>query len=77
MSDSYSAPVHAARKAWLLNKVNNLTAVIQIELAKPCDSIVIHHLGEDLDGLARDFRLVVEKSIDDDPLRDCGAEVAP
>lgn len=65
MSDSFSAPVHDARKAWLKNKAANLASIIEIDLSKSLDSIVIHNLADDLDGLARDFRQVVELSIDE------------
>lgn len=65
MSDSFSAPVHKARAAWLATKVENLSAIIKIELSKPLDSIVIHNLADDLEGLSRDFRLVVETSIEE------------
>ncbi len=65
MSDSFSAPVHKARAAWLATKAENLAAIIKIDLSKPLDSIAIHHLADDLEGLARDFRVVVEKSIDE------------
>jgi len=64
-NDTYSAPVTAERQENLKDRTEELHDRMQRFLHHPLDSIEVHGLGEELEGLAAQFKAVSERSVDE------------
>ena len=65
MSDSFSAPITKERREFLADRTESTTdeirAVIRNEVP---DSIALHHIADELEGLAMLYRTEVENAIE-------------
>ena len=64
MSDSFSAPVPPEAIKKLIVTMDAASARQREDLGQPIDSIVLHHLADELEGLAREIRDIEENCID-------------
>jgi len=64
-NDSYSAPVRKDRQAWLKAKLDSLNERLARFHNSPMDSIDLHGLAEELEGLSEDYRRVSEQAVEE------------
>ncbi len=64
-SDSYSAPVNAERRDKARRMIENVAGWSKRNLDGHFDSIVLHGLAEEFEGLSRQFRAMSENSVDE------------
>jgi hypothetical protein len=64
-NDTYSAPVFPPRQAALKRQTEDLNARMNRFLHSPLDSIDLHGLAEELEGLSQQFRRASERSVEE------------
>ena len=64
-NDSYSAPVFPPRQESLKRQTEELNARMNRFLHSPLDSIDLHGLADELEGLSRQFRSASERSVEE------------
>lgn len=63
--DSYSAPVRREVRDFLKGSANNLRDRLAIFHNRTMDSIDLHGLADELEGIARDYRDAADAAIDE------------
>jgi len=64
-SDSYSAPVNAERREKARRMIENVAGWSARNLDGHFDSIALHGVAEELEGMSRQFRAMSERSVDE------------
>lgn len=64
-NDTYSAPVFPPRQEALKRQTEELNARMNRFLHSPLDSIELHGLAEELEGLSMQFRRASERSVEE------------
>jgi hypothetical protein len=64
-SDSYSAPVNAERREKARRMIENVHGWTQRNLDGHFDSIALHSVADELEGISRQIRAMSERSVDE------------
>lgn len=64
-SDSYSAPVNAERREKARRMIENVHGWTQRNLDGHFDSIALHSVAEELEGISREIRAMSERSVEE------------